>query len=217
LAPLRTWLMVLVPLALLASTAFAWAIQPDLANLRDLASQGSQTNPPSQEHVRQILRAAVPIIGYALLVSLASIPAFVLKILWTYRARSNVEGRQQPFSWGRGWAIGAWFIPLASAILPYLLLREVDRASTAPPQSGPQWKQAPASPLLLVTMVLEVLVAAAGLVVGVVSSSTGNRITLGTEPAWILVSFVLHGIAMACFLLFVNRLTRQQDSWPTAP
>jgi uncharacterized protein DUF4328 len=60
-------------------------------------------------------------------------------IVWLYRLRSDVE-TFAPHQGGlsRGWAIGGWFIPLANAVLPFLVVRDVIRAAVA---DAPQRQQ----------------------------------------------------------------------------
>ena len=42
-----------------------------------------------------------------------------------YRSVKFVRERGVQTRWGAGWAIGAWFIPVGSIFLPYLVLRDV--------------------------------------------------------------------------------------------
>jgi hypothetical protein len=54
-------------------------------------------------------------------------------IVWLWRAAKNTEvlgGSTGRF--GPGWAIGGWFVPLANFVIPYLITRSIDRASSAP-------------------------------------------------------------------------------------
>jgi Domain of unknown function (DUF4328) len=47
-------------------------------------------------------------------------------IVWLYQARRNLDRRGETgMRWGRGWTIGAWFIPLANAVIPALVVGEV--------------------------------------------------------------------------------------------
>jgi hypothetical protein len=63
---------------------------------------------------------------------LAAAVVAVLVIMWWYQAYRAIEaapalGR----SWSPGWAIGGWFIPVASLVIPKLVLNEIDRVSSA--------------------------------------------------------------------------------------
>jgi hypothetical protein len=54
---------------------------------------------------------------------------------WLYRARANLDAfaEARP-KWGRGWAIGAWFIPLANLWIVPSVLDDVVRGSVPPGQ-----------------------------------------------------------------------------------
>ncbi|MEU9302525.1 DUF4328 domain-containing protein [Streptomyces sp. NPDC048269] len=70
--------------------------------------------------------------GLQLLAMLATATVF---IVWFYRVRVNGEiFRPDAFSQGRGWAIGAWFIPVGNLFLPFRTARQIWTAST---QLGP--------------------------------------------------------------------------------
>jgi hypothetical protein len=85
---------------------------------------------------------------------LLSVPIFVLLIIWSYRAHAASESLQPgDRKWGRGWTIGAWFIPLASYILLPLILGEIKKIASATRIGGKadsDWPREPASaPLIL--------------------------------------------------------------------
>jgi hypothetical protein len=52
--------------------------------------------------------------------------AEVAFIVWLYQARRNLDRHGETgMSWRRGWTIGAWFVPLANAVIPALVVGEV--------------------------------------------------------------------------------------------
>jgi hypothetical protein len=58
--------------------------------------------------------------------------AGVLVLVWLYRARVNAETISPvPPRLGRGWTVGAWFVPIANLVLVPMVVAEVWRASTA--------------------------------------------------------------------------------------
>ncbi len=71
----------------------------------------------------------------------------VVFIVWTRTAYRTVLAMDPVGNnWSPGWAIGAWFIPLANWVIPRLLLSEVERMSH--PASGrrpigDRWRQSP--------------------------------------------------------------------------
>jgi uncharacterized membrane protein len=50
-------------------------------------------------------------------------------ICWLYRVRANLDAVPEDFRWSAGWAIGGWFVPIASMFIPLAIVGEVDRAS----------------------------------------------------------------------------------------
>ena len=62
---------------------------------------------------------------------------FVLLIIWTWKAAKASEVLQSgPRTWRAGWAIGSWFIPFASLVIPFLVIGEVDKIAQAPRVDG---------------------------------------------------------------------------------
>ncbi|GGM59490.1 hypothetical protein GCM10007977_071330 [Dactylosporangium sucinum] len=50
----------------------------------------------------------------------------VVFVVWLYLARDNFDRRcDNNVGWRKGWTIGAWFIPLANLVIPYLVVREI--------------------------------------------------------------------------------------------
>lgn len=83
--------------------------------------------------------------GAAGLTFLLGISVFVLMIIWLAKARrtANRFGGTET-TWSPGWAVGAWFIPLANVILVKLIFIEVERLSSSaadPVPVGNRWKQ----------------------------------------------------------------------------
>jgi hypothetical protein len=59
--------------------------------------------------------------------------AGALFVVWLWRARKNLDalGSRSVATFGAGWAIGVWFLPIANLIIPYVLLAQVTRDSTS--------------------------------------------------------------------------------------
>jgi hypothetical protein len=72
------------------------------------------------------------ILGLLALLELpARIALFVLIIIWGWQGHRAVSGLAMNRKWGRGWTIGAWFIPFASIVLPKLVFDETERIAKA--------------------------------------------------------------------------------------
>lgn len=50
-------------------------------------------------------------------------------LVWLHRASANLWNTGHQLTWGPGWTIGAWCIPIANLIIPMMIIREVDRES----------------------------------------------------------------------------------------
>jgi hypothetical protein len=115
--------------------------------------------------------------GAAGFLGLVSLVLFILLLVWGSQAyhslaRSGAEGR----SWSAGWAVGGWFIPLAGAVIPRLVLSEIERIShpdNGPVPVGERWRR---QPLLGIGLAWWLLLMAAGVVcaagIGVIGAGT---------------------------------------------
>ncbi len=74
----------------------------------------------------------------------------ILIIIWTRRTTGNLAVAGVARSWGTGWAIGGWFIPVAHLVLPILVISQAYKA-TDPALDVPvawRWKMIPSSATL---------------------------------------------------------------------
>ncbi|MEU0738834.1 DUF4328 domain-containing protein [Streptomyces sp. NPDC006134] len=142
---------------------------------------------------------------------LTLLPTIVVFIVWFHRVRSNGGVfRPDVFTLGRGWAIGAWFVPVANLFLPHRIARQTWRAST---QRGPDGSDRTA-PAALLTSWWAVWVLAA--IMGRVAGKT----YMAAETVDELLSAGLLGIAAdlvtvaagVLAVLFVRRLTAMQNT-----
>lgn len=81
--------------------------------------------------------------------ALAAVPMAVLFIICTRRVTGNLEVFGVERTWGTGWAIGAWFVPVASLLLPIFVINQAYKATTPElePPVGTRWRSRPSSPL----------------------------------------------------------------------
>ncbi len=79
--------------------------------------------------------------------TLTQLAAGVTTIVWMHRLAANHVALGRPGTWRPGWAIGGWFLPpFILYVIPFLMLRELWRASTS--EHGVDWRRGPVSPLI---------------------------------------------------------------------
>ena len=73
--------------------------------------------------------------------------AQILLVIWMFKTSKLANALHPgPRRWTNGWTIGGWFIPLANAVIPKLVMNELERIVTAPRTAGvvhPEWRHRP--------------------------------------------------------------------------
>lgn len=116
---------------------------------------------------------AVGLLGFVQLA--ATIAAFTLTVIVMHRLASNHRALGRSGRWGPGWAIGGWFLPpLVLYVIPYLMFRELWRASDPDVADAPEaWRNVPVSPVVPIWWVLYGLVPL-GIIIAQFNQGTGN-------------------------------------------
>lgn len=84
----------------------------------------------------------------------AQIVPVILLVMWVYRANRNARALDAPdMKYTPGWSVGWFFVPIASLVKPYSVLKEIWQASS-PLKTGQSWREAAVSPLLTVWWVM---------------------------------------------------------------
>ena len=88
-----------------------------------------------------------------------TIALLVLSIIWMYRIAANHRAIGRVGTWGPLWAVFGWVLPPLLYIIPFLMFREMWKASDPAVQVGSdQWKDRPVSPVVPVWFVVYSLV-----------------------------------------------------------
>ncbi len=63
-------------------------------------------------------------------------------LVWAYRAHRNLETalERSDLRFSHASAVWWWFVPIANLFMPYRVMHETARASTAPPEAGSRWR-----------------------------------------------------------------------------
>lgn len=140
-----------------------------------------------------------------LVVSLVAAAAFVT---WLHRARREAGRLGGALAWGPAWAVGGWLVPVANLVIPYLVVRDVQRASGPPrPDLAGRWWASVLAVVLLVLLAQWY---------GVLTShgSALHRTPLDTRtvayPLW-AAGAVMTVIAAVLSARVVRRITRAQQ------
>ncbi len=65
--------------------------------------------------------------------SIAAVAAYVLFLVWVYRAVANAPALGIPLKWGPGLSVLAYLVPIVSLVLPYFVMKALHRASDPSP------------------------------------------------------------------------------------
>lgn len=85
---------------------------------------------------------------------IAWIASAVLVMIWMFRVAANHRTLHRGGTWGPGWTIGGWFLPPFLYIIPFLMFRELWKASDPDVPVGGEWRQGAVSPLVPVWFVV---------------------------------------------------------------
>ncbi|MEX1006840.1 MAG: DUF4328 domain-containing protein [Acidimicrobiia bacterium] len=133
---------------------------------------------------------------------------FVVFIIYLFRASKNTElWDTSARTWTPGWAIGAWFIPLANFVIPVLVVLDIWRRTPERSANG-EARTSPSTPVVVVWWVLFVI------------GTIGTRLdvdydTLGeykTQDGIHIVGGIALAIAAVMLIRIVRDLARRQHA-----
>lgn len=117
------------------------------------------------------------------------IVAALVALRWIYLANANARARgAQDMMVSPGWAVGWFFVPLMNLVMPYMMMRELWKASARPGD----WQMEPAPPVILLWWILWV---AAG-----VTGMLGFQMSLEPEIAEGGAAEFLYFLSDLCFI-----------------
>jgi hypothetical protein len=155
-------------------------------------------------------------------------------LVWWYRAYSNLPGLTgHSRRYGRGWSIGAWFVPILSLFRPKQIGNDIWRGGDPKARANAQWMSLPVDPLVHWWWAIYLLAGFVGGIAGALLSSdpvlSNSVIAPGLAPvadppshadlvmehsAAIAdaVSNVVQIVSAVLAILFVQAATERQDS-----
>jgi uncharacterized BrkB/YihY/UPF0761 family membrane protein len=94
--------------------------------------------------------AIAPLNAVQLIVGLATGATFIVAIIWMYRIATNVRAFERRTTWSPLFAIFGWLLPpFVLYVIPFLMLRELWKASDASNPDDPEgWRTSRGTPLV---------------------------------------------------------------------
>ena len=158
-------------------------------------------------------RTMAPYGVVALVQGVATLAAVVLVMMWMHRLAANLRAMHRGTRWGPGWAIGGWFLPPLLYIIPFLMFRELWRASDPDVAIGGEWRSRPVSWVVTawfvvygpVSIVVQAVSAGSGLSFGGSERDLAEQVVDAQDTA--AFAGVAGVVAAALFIAMAARLT----------
>lgn len=142
---------------------------------------------------------------------LASLVGAVLVIVWSYKLHSLHErrGLERDVALGKGWTIGAWFVPLANVVLVPLVLSNLSKMTETAAPLGTRWRNAATNPWAVVFGVAMGVTIVASWASGIDLDAAHTRAEWSGHYGAICVAAVAHAVAGGAMALYLTRLHRR--------
>jgi hypothetical protein len=132
-------------------------------------------------------------------------------LLWQYRAHANLRALGvSGLKYSPGWAVGWWFIPFANIVLPFLVMRELWKASD-PEASSLDWMARRATPLLGLWWACRLL-AHLFLQIGFVLDDNLNALSDLRTEAWMFILADLSLLGLGALAIALIRSIDQRQA-----
>jgi hypothetical protein len=137
-------------------------------------------------------------------------------LVWMHHAAKNIRSfGHQGLEFTPGWAVGWWFIPIASLWKPFQALREIWRGSD-PDGVGTgnagSWMASPVPSLFGLWWAMYLLAGFAGMFAALPGILAGGGAASSATPAISMVSHLLNAVAGVAIILIVRQLAQRQEA-----
>lgn len=140
--------------------------------------------------------------------------ATVTFIVWFSRAYRNLEALGATgLRYGKGWAIGAWFVPFLNLVRPKQITNDIWRASDpeAAPDQGIDWREKSVPGFLAVWWGVWIVSISASNLAARLYFRGDDAEDIRNADYLDLVSLGLDGVAAVLAILVASRITRRQS------
>jgi hypothetical protein len=137
--------------------------------------------------------------------------ALVLLVIWMWRSAHNAQALGRTGArLAPGWAIGAWFIPVANYVLLYLLYSDLWRSADLSTARGDGWRALPGAAMVRIFWTLHVIgsVATFGAPVLAVTGAIGESAT----RALLISGGVIAAAGSVLNIVVVREITARQEA-----
>lgn len=203
-----SWLMIVVGLGQVGTVVTNLMVRGDAADF--LAGRIDED---------EFLSGYAPALIISGLASMATIAVAVLTMIWMYRMATNLDRFGRPGrTWAPGWAIGGWFLPPLLFVIPWFMLRELQKGSDPEvPAGSTEWKQRPVAPIVNIWWVLYGLLPTlmipfgAGLMMSSGFSNEAEDVAerIEDQALWTTLGGILGIAAAVAWFLVVRQLTER--------
>jgi hypothetical protein len=147
--------------------------------------------------------------------TLLGLATLVLLIVWTWRSVHNTRALGRTGArLAPGWAIAAWFIPIANFVLLYLIFSDLLRSSDPAAGRGDGWRRAPGSGLVRVWVVAYVGgVALLGSAIGLAAAGVTDE---AQTRGLLIAGAVVAALGTFLSIVLVRRITERQETQQAA-
>jgi hypothetical protein len=148
---------------------------------------------------------------WATAIGVIGLAALVLHIIWAWRSAHNARAlgrvgeRLSP-----GWAIGAWFIPLANFVLVYIVFSDLWRSSDPTSERGDGWRRLPGS--ALVRLWTAAYVGGLALYLATLGLGVGGVIEVDTIRVLLAVAGIATAVGTGLSIAVVREITARQEA-----
>ena len=153
--------------------------------------------------------------GAGLVQGAATLASAILVIVWMHRVASNHKKLQRTGTWGPGWAIGGWFLPPFLYVIPFLMFRELWKASDPAVPIGGDWRSGKVAPIVTawfvvfgpLSLVLQIATASSNFNLGTSDRDVAEQI-VDSQTA-LLVSGLISVAGAVLFVVMARQLTER--------
>jgi hypothetical protein len=145
---------------------------------------------------------------------IASIPIFIIFLVWFYRATKNINSFGAKYVNSPGMAVVWWFIPIMNLWKPHEVAQQIWRASNPEIKltEGTEWRKVSSSNVITIWWVLGLVSIFAAIVIGAVFDIEGAEDPLAMSLYQNIVTIPVVVISIISIIYFI-RMIRQISTW----